>query len=157
MKLFPLSIVAAATALTLASCSDQAEQRMAGTSRSPEREPVFEQDGEAAYYADQYQSRTTASGEPMDQSDLTAASRTLPLGAHVTVTHRENGKSVSVVVNDRGPHVEGRVIDLSKEAARRLDMTHDGVAPVRIQARPSQQPTPEIRDQVLEAARSSAR
>jgi rare lipoprotein A len=129
----------------------------AGTSRPREREPVFEQDGEAAYYADKYQGRTTASGEPADQNELTAASRTLPLGTHVTVTHAENGKSVNVVVNDRGPNVEGRVIDLSKEAARRLEMTHDGVARVRIQARPSRQPTPELREQVLGAARSSAR
>jgi rare lipoprotein A len=140
------------------SASNREQQHeAAGTSRAPEREPVFEQDGEAAYYADKYQGRTTASGEPADQNDLKAASRTLPLGAHVTVTHRENGRSVSVVVNDRGPNVEGRVIDLSKEAARRLDMTHDGVAPVRIEARPSQQPTPELRDQVLEVARSRAR
>jgi rare lipoprotein A len=77
-----------------------------------------------------YNDRTTASGEPMDPAALTAAHRTLPFGTNVTVTNRQNGRSTMVRINDRGPFVKGRVIDLSPAAARELDV--DGLAPVSL-------------------------
>lgn len=91
-----------------------------------------DQTGVASYYADMFHGRTTASGEVFNQAALTAAHRTLPFGTRVTVTRQDNGRQVDVVINDRGPFVRGRVIDLSKEAARELGMLHSGTAPVNI-------------------------
>jgi rare lipoprotein A len=75
----------------------------------------------------------TASGERFDEEDLTAAHPTLPFGSRVLVTNLANGRSVTVRINDRGPHVRGRMIDLSRAAARRLGMLRRGTARVRIQ------------------------
>ena len=80
----------------------------------------------------------TASGERFDQNDLTAAHRNLPLGSEVRVTNLENGRSLTVEINDRGPYVKNRVLDLSKAAARRLGILENGVAKVRIEATQSQ-------------------
>jgi rare lipoprotein A len=77
-----------------------------------------------------YNGRNTASGEPMDPGALTAAHRTLPFGTRVTVTNRQNGRSTVVRINDRGPFVKGRVIDLSPAAAEALDV--GGLAPVSL-------------------------
>jgi rare lipoprotein A len=75
----------------------------------------------------------TASGEPFDMNELTAAHRSLPLHTVVRVTNLDNGRSVKVRINDRGPYLRGRVIDLSAQAARALGMTHDGIASVRLE------------------------
>ncbi len=82
--------------------------------------------GEAAYYADSLQGNKTASGEPYDKDALTAAHRTLPFGTRVKVTYPKTGKSVEVVVNDRGPHTDARIIDLSGAAADRLGLKDAG-------------------------------
>jgi rare lipoprotein A (peptidoglycan hydrolase) len=97
-------------------------------------QPVVEQVGEASFYGPSFHGKKTAAGEKFDQNDLTAAHPTLPLGAHATVTNLETGNSVDVKINDRGPYVKGRDIDLSKAAAKELGMTKDGVAPVKIEA-----------------------
>jgi len=97
-------------------------------------EPAFEQIGMASWYGAQFAGRPTASGTIFDQWGLTAAHRKLPLGAEVTVTNLENGKSVTVVVDDRGPYVKGRIIDLSRGAARKLGMVAQGVVRVRVEA-----------------------
>jgi rare lipoprotein A (peptidoglycan hydrolase) len=76
--------------------------------------------------------RPTASGEPYDPDDLTAASKTYPIGSRVEVTNPKNGKSVIVRINDRGPHVRGRSLDLSKAAAEELGITDKGVARLKI-------------------------
>ncbi|MGH7267122.1 MAG: septal ring lytic transglycosylase RlpA family protein [Candidatus Rokuibacteriota bacterium] len=86
----------------------------------------------ASWYGSWHHGRLTASGEPFDMGDLTAAHRSLPLGLCVEVTHLANGRRVHVRVNDRGPYVPGRTIDLSHRAARELDMVDDGLARVRI-------------------------
>lgn len=93
------------------------------------------QTGKASYYADKFQGRRTASGEIFRQGKLTAAHRTLPFGTRVKVTNMANGRSVKVHINDRGPFVDGRIIDLSRKAARRLGMISTGVAPVEIRYR----------------------
>jgi rare lipoprotein A len=89
--------------------------------------------GIASYYADKYHGRTTASGEVFDTSKLTAAHRTLPFGTVVKVTHQGSQRSVTVRVNDRGPFVAGRVIDLSRAAARELAMEKAGLANVKVE------------------------
>ncbi|MGQ9367612.1 septal ring lytic transglycosylase RlpA family protein [Azospirillum sp. A39] len=116
--------------------------------RGPGGEPVIVQEGRASFYGDRFHGRRTANGETYDHGKATAASRQLPLGSQATVTNRETGESVDVLVNDRGPYAKGRVIDLSKHAAEELDMIEDGTAPVRIEVRPSDQPSDEARDKV---------
>lgn len=89
--------------------------------------------GEASYYADRFIGRTTASGDRYDPDAMTAAHRTLPFGARVRVTRLSTGRSVVVRINDRGPFVRGRIIDLSHAAARKLDMIREGVVTVSIE------------------------
>ena len=87
----------------------------------------------ASYYAEPYHGRKTASGEIFDSyQELTAAHRTLPFNTMVRVTNKNNGREVDVRINDRGPFVDGRVIDLSLRAAREIDLVRSGVAPVKL-------------------------
>jgi rare lipoprotein A len=86
----------------------------------------------ASWYGSEFADHRTTSGERFDPNQLTAASKTLPLGSVVKVTNPKNGRSVRVRINDRGPYVRGRSLDLSRRAAQKLGMTHEGVAPVRI-------------------------
>src|SRR4051812_11265699 len=104
----------------------------------PETRAAFPQTGVASWYGPGFHGRRTASGERFDQNELTAAHRQLPLGSEVKVTNLENGRSITVAINDRGPYVGGRVINLSKAAAQRLGIVEDGLAKVRIEATPRQ-------------------
>lgn len=92
----------------------------------------YEETGYASWYGEPYHGRRTSSGEVYDMHQLTAAHRELPLGTWVMVTSLENGRSVPVRINDRGPFVEGRILDLSYAAARLLGMVGPGVIPVRL-------------------------
>ena len=92
----------------------------------------FNQKGIASYYADKFVGRTTANGEKYRHNKLTAAHKTLPFGTMVKVKNLENGKEVVVRINDRGPFVAGRIIDLSKSAAEKLDFVQKGVVRVEI-------------------------
>lgn len=98
----------------------------------------FRQVGMASWYGPGFHGRRTASGERFDQNRLTAAHRKLPLGSEVKVTNLENGRSITVEINDRGPYIDGRVIDLSKAAAGKLGIIEEGIARVRIEASPQQ-------------------
>lgn len=98
----------------------------------PVERPVFEV-GTASWYGPGFHGRITASGEVFDQNALTAAHPTLPLGTKVRVTNLDNGRRVTLVVNDRGPFVENRVIDLSRAAADRLGILSDGLGRVSIE------------------------
>lgn len=91
------------------------------------------QEGHASYYSDSFHGRKTANGERFNQSALTAAHKTLPLGTKVRVTRVKTGDSVVVRINDRGPYARGRVIDLSRQAARDLGIVGAGVGKVRIE------------------------
>jgi rare lipoprotein A len=93
---------------------------------------LFTQSGQGSYYADKFEGRPTASGAPYRPGQLTAAHNTLPFGTKLKVTNTRNGHSVKVVVNDRGPHAKGRIVDVSKRAARKLDLLDAGVAPMQI-------------------------
>lgn len=94
----------------------------------------FEEVGLASWYGKPYHGRTTASGERYDMNELTAAHRTLPFGTVVEVRNLENGREVRVRITDRGPFVDGRIIDLSRAAARKIAMIDAGVVRVRIVA-----------------------
>ena len=107
--------------------------------RAADKDPVvYREEGQASYYADKFDGKTTASGERFDQDKLTAAHPELPLGSEVTVKNPDTGKEVTVEVNDRGPYVGDRDIDLSKAAAKKLGITKEGVAEVEIEATKSQ-------------------
>jgi rare lipoprotein A len=99
--------------------------------------PVVQR-GLATFYGVEQQGGPTASGERFDRNQLTAAHRTLPLGTRVRVTNTRNGRSVEVRINDRGPYGQGRIIDLSEAAARRLDMIAAGVVPVIVEVLPAE-------------------
>jgi rare lipoprotein A len=90
--------------------------------------------GTASWYGEHFHGLATASGEVFDMNQLTAAHRELPFGAEVRVIHLRTGAAVTVVINDRGPCIDGRDIDLSKAAARELGMVDEGLAPVLIEA-----------------------
>jgi rare lipoprotein A len=92
--------------------------------------------GTASWYGDYFQGKTTASGEPYDMNDLTAAHPSLPLGTRIKVTNLRNGRAVILRVNDRGPVVDGRIIDLSYGAAKILGMNGAGIQRVRLDLAP---------------------
>ncbi len=91
-----------------------------------------DEEGYASWYAGKFQGRITANGEIFNTDKLTAAHKTLPFGTIVRVTNIENGQYVDVRINDRGPFVEGRIIDLSRAAAEKIGMTRSGVAYVSL-------------------------
>ncbi|WP_309629342.1 septal ring lytic transglycosylase RlpA family protein [Brevundimonas sp.] len=98
----------------------------------PEEQPNYDQVGLASWYGDQFNGRPTATGERFDMHQLTAAHKTLPLPGLVEVTNLANGRRVVLRVNDRGPFVDDRIIDLSRGAAEALDLLNRGVGEVRV-------------------------
>jgi rare lipoprotein A len=108
--------------------------------RTSKIDPDFVQEGEASWYGPGFHGRKTASGERFDTYEMTAAHKTLPFGTVLKVTNLSNGKTILVTVNDRGPYVRGRIIDLSKAAKDALDM--GGTAQVRLEVY-----TPEAEDE----------
>jgi rare lipoprotein A len=89
--------------------------------------------GVASWYGPGFHGKRTASGERFNRNDLTAAHRSLPFGTVIRVKNLHNGRSVDVRINDRGPFVKGRIIDLSEEAASRIDLRHRGIGEVELQ------------------------
>jgi rare lipoprotein A len=124
LKLVVLSVIA----ICLAACS-------LPPSRIPPPviTPRVSQTGIASWYGPGFHGKTTASGVIYNQHDLTAAHQTLPLGTRVLVTNLDNGRSIEVLINDRGPFAKGRIIDLSYAAAETLGMIGPGTIPVRIE------------------------
>lgn len=98
----------------------------------PEEQPHYDETGLASWYGDQFNGRPTATGERFDMHALTAAHKTLPLPGLVEVTNLANGRRIVVRVNDRGPFVDGRIIDLSRGSAEALGMLQRGVGEVRV-------------------------
>ncbi len=99
----------------------------------PDTVPEWVQQGRVSWYGPGFHGRRTANGEVFDTHELTMAHRSLPMGTSVRVTNLENGRSVVLRVNDRGPYVRGRVADLSHAAAERLGFVDEGVVPARIE------------------------
>lgn len=91
--------------------------------------------GEASWYGPGFQGKETANGDTFDQTKMTAAHPSLPMGTKATVTNLENDKQVEVRINDRGPYANDRVIDVSRAAAKKLDMQEDGTAQVKIETK----------------------
>lgn len=104
-----------------------------GKSYTPKHQPHYNKVGVASWYGDKFHGRKTATGELYDMDDITAAHKTLPLNSMVYVTNLETGKGMLVRVNDRGPFVDGRIIDLSRATARKLGMFNSGLGKVRVQ------------------------
>ena len=105
----------------------------ASDSRKNKRSARHNFSGTASWYGPGFHGKRTASGEIYDQNKLTAAHKTLPLGSKARVTNLDNGNAVEVEINDRGPFVEGRVIDLSRAAAGVLGFVKSGTAPVQVE------------------------
>jgi rare lipoprotein A len=133
MRIFLNSVLLLGFAAALSGCglfhSSSSKRGSAGASGWD----GYAETGDASFYGAKHHGRKTASGEVFDASDLTAAHRRLPFGTRVQVTNLENGKNVVVEVNDRGPFVRGRVIDLSRAAFRQIADLSDGVVRVRVQ------------------------
>ncbi|HSX80051.1 MAG TPA: septal ring lytic transglycosylase RlpA family protein, partial [Candidatus Saccharimonadia bacterium] len=102
---------------------------------APPGKPETTQVVTASWYGPGFHGQETASGETFDQNALTAAHRTLPMGTEAKVTNLETGQSVTVTINDRGPYVPGRQLDLSQAAAKQIGLTKKGVAKVKIETK----------------------
>jgi rare lipoprotein A len=101
--------------------------------QQPMREAArYKERGTASYYTKRFDNRKTASGEPLNNRAMTAAHRTLAFGTGVIVKNLDNGKSVTIRINDRGPFVKGRIIDLTRAAFARIASLDDGLAKVEI-------------------------
>ncbi len=120
-------------ALLLLAVAALAVSGCGGGAGAPSSDAGSVQEGEASYYAHKYHGRTTANGEIYDETKMTAAHKTLPFGTRVRVTNLANGKKVVVRINDRGPFIKGRIIDLSYKAAGDLDYISRGVVKVRVE------------------------
>lgn len=123
MNHLPIYLLFSALAL-LSACSTQRSSPDTGVS------------GQASWYGAYHHGKKTASGERFNQNALTAAHRSLAFGTRVKVTNTLNNKSVVVRINDRGPYSKGRIIDLSRAAAKKIDMIQRGVVPVQLQVLP---------------------
>lgn len=146
--------VALLSALLISSCATQQRTRLPqdqgiSSQQKPVQKPYtvagkryeplsshegFVQEGIASSYGRDFQGRKTSSGEQFDMNGMTAAHKTLPLGVYVKVHHKRSGREVIVRINDRGPFVRDRIIDLSEGAARKLEMIQEGLAAVKVTA-----------------------
>jgi rare lipoprotein A (peptidoglycan hydrolase) len=122
-------------ALALSGCTsgNSVESGKESAASTPSRHKEV---GEASWYGPGFQGNETANGETFDQKKMTAAHPSLPMGTQATVTNLENNKKVEVRINDRGPYVGDRAIDLSRAAAKKLDMEEDGTTQVKIETKP---------------------
>lgn len=135
------ALLALFTLLVLGACQTTTPTKVTTIAPPPpeatvatEEEPVLVARGVASYYADRFHGRMTANGETFDMTELTAAHRTLPFDTWVRVTNLSNGQQVVVRINDRGPYIDGRIIDLSKGAAEEIGMIEPGITEVKIEA-----------------------
>ncbi|SDL17607.1 rare lipoprotein A [Catalinimonas alkaloidigena] len=123
---FVWMLVGLFSAMLLAGCQSE-------TSAQEEGPEPYQQEGTASYYANMLQGNAMSNGEPYRKDSLTAAHMLLPLGTKVAVTNLENDSTVTVEITDRGPYHSQRILDLSKAAARQLDMIDDGTASIRLE------------------------
>jgi rare lipoprotein A len=135
----PSSLEAAKVTMPLVGTSTSGQKITKSSSHKSKAYQV----GTASWYGEQFQGKQTASGEPFDMHDFTAAHPSLPLGSLVKVTNLRNGKAVVVRINDRGPVVEGRIIDVSYTAAQALGFKERGVQTVRLELYQPRDPRPD--------------
>lgn len=127
-----ISVITVALLLS-GGCSNKANAKQRKYSYSQLKKQNFKKSGVASYYAKRFHGRKTANGERFDMYAMTAAHKTLKFGTHLKVTNRANGKSVVVRINDRGPYVGSRIIDLSYQAAKKIGMLRSGTAKVKLE------------------------
>jgi rare lipoprotein A len=127
------SDIAAPTAPKASPAPDSPVPAQPTAKKSPAVQAKLPQTGQASWYGPQHQGKQTASGTIFDQAQLTAAHPSLPFGSKIKVTNLANGKSVEVEITDRGPVAENRIIDLSRAAAKALEMIDSGTATVRLE------------------------
>ena len=135
MRLGTWHLVPLLLALLVSGCAERvpAPATLPDTSATRQDKSRFSQQGKASFYARMHHGQRTANGETHDQNAMVAAHRSLAFGTQVRVTNVRNGKQVTVRINDRGPFVRGRIIDLSRAAAERIGMIDQGIARVRIE------------------------
>ena len=104
-----------------------------GQTYYPKEDPTYEEVGIASWYGSDFHNKKTANGEKYNMNDYTAAHRTLPMPCIVKVTNLENGKSVNVRINDRGPFAKNRIIDVSKKVAKKLEFYDKGTTKVKVE------------------------
>jgi rare lipoprotein A (peptidoglycan hydrolase) len=136
-----VSLVTLIGALAISGCSSK-DSGGQGKLKQQEKEsvaakPAHKQVGEASWCGPGFQGEETANGETFNQKEMTAAHPSLPMGTKAKVTNLENGKKVEVRINDRGPFIGNRAIDLSSAAAKKLDMKKDGTTEVKIETKPT--------------------
>ena len=126
MKFISKLLIAVAASMVITGCSNI-------QSRSSNGLIGYTETGKASFYAAKHQNKKTASGEIFNQNLKTAAHRKLPFDTKVKVTNLENGKSVVAIINDRGPYIKGRIVDLSKSAFSSIANTASGVIQVKLE------------------------
>ena len=129
---FNLPLLAVLTGILLSSIYSTADA--AHRRKHPSKRQTAATEGTASFYSDQFHGRKTANGETFRKDQLTAAHPSLPFGTWVRVTNLSNGKDVVVRINDRGPFVKGRIIDLSLTAAKEIGIMQNGVVQVKLEA-----------------------
>jgi peptidoglycan lytic transglycosylase len=135
-----LAVPLASFSLLLAACTSPHPAPASPVIRATKPEkPTFSEVGGASWYGKAHQGRRTADGERFDRHEMTAAHRSLPFGTIVRVKNETTGQMVKVRINDRGPYVGDRIIDLSAAAGKKLGIQDDGVATVRLEVFPSDQ------------------
>lgn len=143
----PKPVISEAEKETVAQTTEEAAEPEVQPEPTPEAapEPIVEEsqergsfiaEGNASFYGAKFHGRKTASGAIFNKHAMTAAHRNLPFGTRVRVTHVHNGRSVVVTINDRGPFIKSRIIDVSRAAAEQLGMVQQGVARVRLERLP---------------------
>jgi rare lipoprotein A len=133
LKGFAPAAALIALILLLTACAGEPGRATAGRASGGTNGQAYEAVGVASWYGGKFHGRTTASGEPYDMHAMTAAHPSLPFGTKVRVTNLENGRSVVLRINDRGPFAKRRIIDVSRHAAKHLGFLGAGLARVRVQ------------------------
>lgn len=134
---FSLSVLMLLSCMAISACTPE-KQGEQGKQTPPDKtsetdQPIHKEVGKASWYGPGLNGQETANGETFDQNKMTAAHPSLPMGTQAKVTNLENGKKVDVKINDRGPFVGNRVLDVSEGAAKKLDMKEDGTTQVKIE------------------------
>ena len=145
MKRWLVHVTAIVALAALSGCATESQQPKPGTYKVgspyqiggvwyyPKEDPFYDETGVASWYGPDFHGKSTANGETYNMNALTAAHRTLPLPSIVRVTNLENGRSIKLRVNDRGPYARGRILDVSRKAAELLGFQNNGTAKVRVQ------------------------
>lgn len=141
-----LALCFGATAWAQAPSKSRTESESESTASAKQKRPSLDRSGKArkgkaSYYGKKFHGKKMADGTPMDPNANFAASRTLPLGTKARITNLENGKSAIIEIRDRGPYVDGRIVDVTPKVAEKLDMKKDGVATVEV--KPIELPEPD--------------